>query len=63
MSTLLRLCLVLSWRVRDTGKTLPMEGPSDENLSMDVLVEDLVALVQTMFKDVEAAPVIMVIFY
>lgn len=43
------------------GKTVPMEGQSDENLSMDVLVDDLVALVQTIFKDVETAPVLMVI--
>lgn len=38
-----------------------MEGQSDENLSMDVLVDDLVALVQSIFKDVETAPVLMVI--
>ena len=43
-----------------TGKTVPMKGQSDENLSMDVLVDDLVALVQTIFKDVETAPVLMV---
>lgn len=38
-----------------------MEGQSDENLSMDVLVDDLVALVQSIFKDAETAPVLMVI--
>lgn len=38
-----------------------MDGRSDENLSMDVLVDDLVALVQTIFKDTETAPVLMVI--
>jgi len=43
-----------------TGKTRPMESQSDENLSMDVLVDDLIALVQTIFKDVETAPVLMV---
>lgn len=37
-----------------------MEGQSDENLSMDVLADDLVALVQTIFKDAENAPVLMV---
>lgn len=43
------------------GKTVPMEGQSDEHLSMDVLVDDLVAIVQTIFKDAETAPVLMVI--
>lgn len=43
------------------GKTVPVEDQSDGNLSMDVLVDDLVALVQTVFKDVETAPVLMVI--
>lgn len=38
-----------------------MEGQPDENLSMNVLVDDLVAIVQTMFKDVDTAPVLMVI--
>lgn len=37
-----------------------MEGQSDENLSMDVLVDDLVTFVQTIFKDVETSPVLMV---
>lgn len=40
-----------------------MDGQSDENLSMDVLVDDLVALVQTVFKDVETAPALMVICF
>jgi hypothetical protein len=38
-----------------------MKGQSDENLSMDVLADDLVALVQTIFKDAENAPVLMVL--
>ena len=45
------------------GKTVPMEGQLDENLSMDVLADDLVALVQTIFKDVENAPALMVIHF
>ncbi|KAG8214223.1 Alpha/Beta hydrolase protein [Butyriboletus roseoflavus] len=52
---------VLAYDARSHGKTVPMEGQQDENLSMDVLVDDLVALVQTIFKDVDAAPVIMLV--
>lgn len=40
-----------------------MEGQPDENLSMDVLVDDLVSIVQTTFKDVDTAPVLMVIHF
>ncbi|KAF9230167.1 hypothetical protein BU15DRAFT_69428 [Melanogaster broomeanus] len=43
---------VLAFDARRHGKTTPMEAQSDQNLSMDVLVDDLVALVQ-------AAPTVM----
>ncbi|KAN0091558.1 Alpha/Beta hydrolase fold [Tylopilus felleus] len=52
---------VLAFDARKHGKTVPMEGQSDENLSMDVLVDDLVAFVQTIFKDVETSPVLMLV--
>ncbi|KAF8555332.1 protein phosphatase methylesterase [Imleria badia] len=52
---------VLAFDARRHGKTVPMEGQSDENLSMEVLVDDLVALVQAMFKDVETAPALMLV--
>ncbi|KAF8134276.1 Alpha/Beta hydrolase protein [Boletus edulis] len=52
---------ILAFDARRHGKTVPMEGQSDDNLSMDALVDDLVALVQTMFKNVETAPVLMLV--
>jgi len=52
---------VLAFDARRHGKTIPMKGQSDENLSMDVLADDLVALVQTIFKDAENAPVLMLV--
>ncbi|KAF9231023.1 Alpha/Beta hydrolase protein [Melanogaster broomeanus] len=52
---------VLAFDARRHGKTMPMEGQSDQNLSMDVLVDDLVALVQAVFRDVQVAPTIMLV--
>ncbi|KAH0828157.1 Alpha/Beta hydrolase protein [Lanmaoa asiatica] len=52
---------VLAFDARRHGKTVPMEGQPDENLPMDVLVDDLVALVQAIFKDVDTAPVLMLV--
>ncbi|KAF9219472.1 alpha/beta-hydrolase [Gyrodon lividus] len=52
---------VLTFDARRHGRTTPMQGRSDEDLSMDVLVDDLVALVQAVFMDVKTAPVIMLV--
>ncbi|KIK88461.1 hypothetical protein PAXRUDRAFT_831805 [Paxillus rubicundulus Ve08.2h10] len=52
---------VLAFDARRHGRTTSMEGQSDENLSMEVLVDDLVALVQAVFSDVQTAPVLMLV--
>jgi hypothetical protein len=43
-----------------SGKTLPIEGSSDENLSLEILVEDLNNLLQVVFPDPAAAPSLLV---
>ncbi|KAF8838027.1 protein phosphatase methylesterase [Paxillus ammoniavirescens] len=52
---------MLAFDARRHGRTTPMEGQLDENLSMEVLVDDLVALVQAVFSDVQTAPVLMLV--
>jgi hypothetical protein len=43
-----------------SGKTLPVEGSSDEDLSLEILVEDLNNLLQVVFPDQAAAPSLLV---
>lgn len=43
-----------------SGKTLPIEGSSDEDLSLEILVEDLNNLLQVVFPDPAAAPSLLV---
>ncbi|KAK1230424.1 Protein phosphatase methylesterase 1 [Marasmius sp. AFHP31] len=44
-------CGVLSVDARRHGRTTASDGKEDEDLSIDVLVDDLVAIVQAVFKD------------
>ena len=43
-----------------SGKTLPIEGTSDEDLSLEILVQDLNNLLQVVFPDPAAAPSLLV---
>jgi hypothetical protein len=43
-----------------SGKTLPIEGSSDEDLSLGILVEDLNNLLQVVFPDPAATPSLLV---
>lgn len=43
-----------------SGKTLPIEGSSDEDLSLEILVQDLSNLLQVVFPDPAAAPSLLV---
>jgi hypothetical protein len=43
-----------------SGKTLPIEGSSDEDLSLEILVHDLDNLLQVVFPDPAAAPSLLV---
>lgn len=43
-----------------SGKTLPIEGSSDEDLSLEILVEDHSNLLQVLFPDPAAAPSLLV---
>ena len=43
-----------------SGKTLPIEGSSDEDLSLEILVQDLKNLLQVVFPDSAAAPSLLV---
>ena len=43
-----------------SGKTLPIEGSSDDDLSLEILVEDLSNLLQVVFPDPAAAPSLLV---
>lgn len=40
--------------------TLPIEGSSDEDLSLEILVQDLNNLLQVVFPDPAAAPSLLV---
>jgi hypothetical protein len=42
------------------GKTLPIVGSSDEDLSLEILVEDLNNLLQVVFPDPASAPSLLV---
>jgi hypothetical protein len=43
-----------------SGKTLPIEGSSDEDLSLEILVHDLHNLLRVVFPDPAAAPSLLV---
>ena len=43
-----------------SGKTLPIKGFSDEDLSLGILVEDLNNLLQIVFPDPASAPSLLV---
>lgn len=43
-----------------SGKTLPIDGSSDEDLSLEILVEDLNNLLQVVFPDPAASPSLLV---
>jgi hypothetical protein len=43
-----------------SGKTLPIEGSSDADLSLEILVQDLNNLLQVVFPDPAAAPSLLV---
>ncbi len=43
-----------------SGMTLPIEGSSDEDLSLEILVQDLNNLLQVVFPDPAAAPSLLV---
>ena len=43
-----------------SGKTLPIEGASDEDLSLEILIEDLNNLLQVVFPEPAVAPSLLV---
>lgn len=43
-----------------SGKTQPIEGSSDEDLSLEILVEDLSNLLQVVFPDPATSPSLLV---
>ncbi|ETW82639.1 Esterase/lipase/thioesterase [Heterobasidion irregulare TC 32-1] len=49
-------CGIMSIDARRHGKTMPSDGSSDEDLSIDILVTDLVNLLQIVFPDPSKAP-------
>ncbi|KAI0035512.1 protein phosphatase methylesterase [Vararia minispora EC-137] len=51
-------CGVLSLDARRHGKTVPIDGASDEDLTLHVLVKDTVNLLQVVFPDPIVAPTI-----
>ncbi|KAA1467211.1 protein phosphatase methylesterase [Dentipellis sp. KUC8613] len=46
---------------RHAGKTMPTDGSSDEDLSLDVLVADLTNLLKAVFPDPAAAPTFLLV--
>ncbi|KAI0259130.1 protein phosphatase methylesterase [Gloeopeniophorella convolvens] len=52
---------VLSVDARRHGKTVPTGGSPDEDLSLDILVEDLCNLLQVVFADPTAAPSLLLV--
>jgi len=52
---------VLSIDARRHGKTLPIEGSSDEDLSLEILVQDLYNLLRVIFSDPSAAPSLLLV--
>jgi hypothetical protein len=56
-----RICSIQSTQSQMlSGKTLPIEGSSDEDLSLEILIEDLNNLLQVVFPDPAAAPSLLV---
>ncbi|TFY83903.1 hypothetical protein EWM64_g87 [Hericium alpestre] len=49
-------CGVLALDARRHGKTMPTDGSPDDDLSLDVLVADVVNLLQAIYPDPAAAP-------
>ncbi|EIM90705.1 protein phosphatase methylesterase [Stereum hirsutum FP-91666 SS1] len=54
-------CGVLSVDGRRHGKTMPTEGSSDDDLSIDVLVSDFFNLIQAVFPDPAIAPTLLLV--
>ncbi|KZT19623.1 hypothetical protein NEOLEDRAFT_1183192 [Neolentinus lepideus HHB14362 ss-1] len=52
---------VLAVDARRHGKTVPMDGASDEDLSIGVLTDDLTELLKTVFPDAKAAPELLLV--
>ncbi|KZT19774.1 hypothetical protein NEOLEDRAFT_1151753 [Neolentinus lepideus HHB14362 ss-1] len=52
---------VLAVDARRHGKTVPMDGASDEDLSISVLTDDLTELLKTVFPDAKAAPELLLV--
>ncbi|TFK45375.1 protein phosphatase methylesterase [Heliocybe sulcata] len=52
---------VLAVDARRHGKTVPIDGASDEDLSIGVLAEDLTELVKTVFPDPKTAPALLLV--
>ncbi|KAI9446926.1 protein phosphatase methylesterase [Russula earlei] len=52
---------VLSIDARRHGKTMPTEESSDEDLSLEILVQDLCNLLQVVFPDTTAAPSLLLV--
>ncbi|KAN0129273.1 protein phosphatase [Lactarius tabidus] len=52
---------VLSLDARRHGKTRPTQGSSDEDLSLDILVQDLYNLLCVVFPDASAAPSLLLV--
>ncbi|KAI0302601.1 protein phosphatase methylesterase [Russula brevipes] len=52
---------VLSIDARRHGKTLPIEGSSDEDLSLEILTQDIHNLMQVVFPDPAAAPSLLLV--
>jgi len=52
---------VLSIDARRHGKTLPIEGSPDEDLSLEILVQDLYNLLRVIFSDPSAAPSLLLV--
>ena len=58
---MVRICSIQSTQSQMlSGKTLPIEGSSDEDLSLEILIEDLNNLLQVVFPDPAAAPSLLV---
>ncbi|KAI9442472.1 protein phosphatase methylesterase [Lactarius indigo] len=52
---------VLSLDARRHGKTRPTQGSSDEDLSLNILVQDLYNLLRVVFSDASAAPSLLLV--
>ncbi|KAJ3766766.1 Alpha/Beta hydrolase protein [Lentinula raphanica] len=54
-------CGILAIDARRHGKTKPTSNQTDEDLSIDVLVADFVAVIQTVYPDPETSPTLILI--